>query len=570
MARAYFGRLKPGDPEISQVWERLNTEPPSLIACDVETRSLKDLTVLGLAIATPEGHAFYCDIYEPTLPWHLLFTDKITKIWHNAPFDMAKETLGAFKVDVTNIEDTVVVMRLIPEIGNTLEEASQFVRTQARNMGDVLHEHNVTICDNLPWPVLAEKCATDALATMQVWQKFRPLVNDEYYRTQSKFQKRLIQMSYRGIRLDQDRVTAIDRELESNLLLFNNIARRHGFNPYSPKQVAQILNHRGYYLPTNRNGAPSTTEETLREIPDALAQLTIVCRKYNKLHSTYIHKWKDKERAYTHYRMDAATGRTSSSNDNLQNTPTGQRGGDIVPKAGSVRSVFIPDTEYGTHWDLAQIELRVLAYLSGDKILQAVLNDPARDFHAETQKLYGIFSRVQTKNINYGITYNGSDYEIAIGAGITDLDVVRRARYLFAKTFPVCWDYMQRQQADALRDMQVTTMFGRVLRIDQGRGNLSEKHIRNCGINWPIQGTAAEAFQRIALAVEADIPHENWLAQTHDDFWNNGVWKLSKELEHILPFWTPIELEHVTRFSGELAPCCSLAKELGKECVNAA
>ena len=77
-------------------------------------------------------------------------------------------------------------------------------------------------------------------------------------------------------------------------------------------------------------------------------------------------------------------------------------------------------------------------------------------------------------------------------------------------------------------------------------------------------------FQRIALAVEADIPHENWLAQTHDDFWNNGVWKLRKELEHILPFWTPIELEHVTRFSGELAPCCSLAKELSKECVNVA
>ena len=568
MARAYFGSLLPGDPEITHVFEKLTSEPPPYFACDVETRSLKDKTVLGLAIATPEGHAFYFDIYEPTLPWHLFFDPDITKIWYNAPFDTAAEALGRWHIDITNMDDAIIAVRLIPDIGNSLEEATMHTRTQTRNMGDVMREHNVTICDNLPWPVLAEKCGRDALGTMEVWHKFRPQVTDEVYHTMNEFQKRLIAMSYQGIKLDEERVTQIDVELEANLLFYESLARRHGFNPYSPKQVAQILNHRGIYLQPNRNGAPSTTEETLREIPDALAQLTIVCRKYNKLHSTYIHKWRGQERAYTHYGLGAATGRTTSSDDNLQNTPTGQRGGDIVPKAGTVRSVFIPDTTYGTHWDLKQIELRALAFLSGDLVLQAVLNDPTRDFHGETQKLYGIYSRVQTKNINYGITYNGSDLEIAIGAGITDLNIVRRARYLFAKTFPVCWDYMQRQQAIALRDMQVTTMFGRVLRIDQGRKGLSEKHIRNCGINWSVQGTAAEIFQRIALAVESYIPTEYWLAQTHDDFWNNEVWKLGKELEHTVGFWTPIDLEHVTRFSGELAPCCSKAKELKKECIN--
>lgn len=568
MARAYYGKLLQGNPEITRVFDSLESDPPKLIACDVETRSLTDQTVLGLAIATPEGHAFYFDIYEPTLPWPLFFRPDITKLWHNAPFDLAKEALGRFRVNTENMGDTVVVMRLLPDIGNTLEEASQYVNTQARNMGDILSEHKVKTCDLLPWFVLAEKCATDALATMEIWQKFRPLVDNEYYEVQNKFQKRLIQMSYRGIKLDKERVRNIDRELEANLLLYNNLARRQGFNPHSPRQVAAILNSRGYFLPTTRSGAPSTSEETLRYIPDALAQLTIICRKYNKLHGTYIHKWKGFDRAYTHYRMDAATGRTSSYRDNLHNTPTGQRGGDIVPKAGSIRSVFIPDTEFGTHWDLKQIELRVLAYLSGDTELQAVLNDSTRDFHAETMKLYNIFSRVQTKNINYGITYNGSDQEIAIGAGISDLNIVRRARYIFSHTYPVCWAYMQDQQAIALDTMQVTTMFGRVLRIDQGNKGLSDKHVRNCGINWPIQGTAAEVFQRIALAVESYISSENWLAQTHDDFWNNGVWKLSKDLEHIVPFWTPIELKHVTRFSGELAPCCSKAKELGKECTN--
>ncbi len=569
MARAYFGDLLPGDPEIKRVFDSLEPNPPKLIACDVETISLTDQRVLGLAIATPEGHAFYFDIYEPTLPWPLFFRPDITKLWHNGPFDLAREALGKFKVDTENMGDTVVVMRLLPDIGNTLEEASQHVRTQARNMGDVLREHSVTTCDQLPWAVLAEKCATDALATMQVWQKFRPQIDNEYYEVQNKFQKRLIQMSYRGIKLDKERVRLIDRELEANLLLYNNLARRQGFNPHSPRQVAAILNSRGWFLPTSRSGAPSTSEETLRDIPDALAQLTIICRKYNKLHGTYIHKWKDLERAYTHYRMDAATGRTSSYKDNLQNTPTGQRGGDIVPRAGSVRSVFIPDTEYGTHWDLAQIELRALAYLSGDLELQAALNDPARDLHKETMILYNIPSRVQTKNVTYGIVFNGSDYEIAIGAGISDLNVIRRAKYAFAKAYPQCWAWMQAQQEIALQTMRVTTLFGRVLRIDQGNKGLSEKHVRNCGINWPIQGTAAEAFQRIALAVEADIPSENWLAQSHDDFWNNGVWKLSKDLEHIVPFWTPIELEHVTRFSGELAPCCSKAKVLKKKCVNA-
>ncbi len=254
MARAYFGTLSPGDPEIARVFDSLESNPPKLIACDVETISLTDQRVLGLAIATPEGHAFYFDIYEPTLPWPLFFRSDVTKLWHNAPFDLAREALGKFKVDTENMGDTVVVMRLLPDIGNTLEEASQHVRNQARNMGDVLREHSVTTCDQLPWQVLAEKCAVDALATMQVWQKFRSQVDNEYYEVQNKFQKRLIQMSYRGIRLDQERVRLIDRELEANLLLYNNLARRQGFNPHSPRQVAAILNSRGWFLPTNRPG----------------------------------------------------------------------------------------------------------------------------------------------------------------------------------------------------------------------------------------------------------------------------------------------------------------------------
>ncbi len=549
--KAYFGRYATGNPRIREVYQDLFSSPPSMVALDIETPSVKINEPIGIGIATPLGDAFYFDISDPGLPWHLVQDNphvKVRKVWHNAPFDLAWEALGKYGADIVNIDDSVILCRMLPHVDNTLEYASQWVQTQTSNMGDVLARYGAKFVTELPFEVVAEKCCRDALATMEIFQKFKPQIDSEYYEFERKFLVKLMQMSFRGLLLDKPRVIAIDRELEADLLLYKGSAQSLGFNPLSPQQVAISLNAEGYFLPPKRGtNAPDTSEEVLEKIPHPIAQLTLLVRKYNKLHGTYIHKWLNKERVFTHFFADAATGRTSSKDENIHNLPTGTRKGHIVPKAGKVRSVFIPDEEWGTKWDLNQIEVRSLAHLSKDKNLQAVLNDPNRDLHLETQDFGKLESRVQAKNVNFGIIYNGSDKEIAKGASTNNLSMIRYVREQWQLRYPDAWAWMLESQELALENLSVPTLFGRELDVTQ-KGDNYEKHLRNRGINYRIQGTTAEIFKRIFLAVCEVIPEDKHLSQIHDEGWHNGKWEIPEEIQHIMPFWTPIEYEHVKRF----------------------
>lgn len=549
--KAYFGRYPNGDPRIEEVYQDLFSSPPSMIALDIETPSVKINEPLGIGIATPLGDSFYFNISDPGLPWHLVQNNphvKVRKIWHNAPFDLAWEAMGKYGADIINIDDSVIICRMLPHVDNALEFASQWVQTQTSNMGNVLNQYGVKLVTELPFEVVAEKCCRDALATMEIFLKFKPQVDAEYYEIERRFLVKLMQMSYRGLKLDPDRVQAIDKELEADLLLYKGSTQSLGFNPLSPQQVAISLNAEGYFLPPKRHtNTPDTSEEVLEKIPHPIAQLTLLVRKYNKLHGTYIHKWVGKERVFTHFFADAATGRTSSKNENIHNLPTGDRKGHIVPKAGKIRSVFIPDEEWGTKWDLSQVELRALAHLSKDKNLQAVLNDPNRDIFNELQTFMHLESRVQTKNVAYGIVYNGSDEEIAKGANTNNLDLIRQARRIWKEQYPDTWAWMIESQELALTNLSVPTLFGRQLDVTM-KGDNYEKHLRNRGINYRIQGTAAEVFKRIFLAVCEVIPEDKHLSQIHDEGWHNGKWNIPEEIQHIMPFWTPIETTHVRRF----------------------
>ena len=547
--KTYFGSHPPGSHLIKQAYDDLFSSPPGIVALDVETVSLKDRRVLGIGIATPANDSFFFDIFDTGMPWHLIQPSPTKKVWHNAPFDLSWEVLGKFGADIENIEDSIILTRMMPAIPNELRYASQFVQTQTEDMGDVLARGGVTRVIDLPWLVVAEKCCRDALATMQVFLKLRPQVSTEYYETERKFLVKLMKMSHKGIKLDKLRVEEIDRELEANLTIFMGTAQSLGFNPRSPEQVAIVMNSLGYILPTNKDtGRPMTGEETLEHIPEPEAQLTILARKYSKLHGTYVHKWLKKDRAFTQFKTDAVTGRTTSSGENLQNIPTGQRRGDIVPEAGSIRSCFIPDTPEGTKWDCSQIEYRVLAYLSQDKEMMAIFDDPLRNIHRETQHALKLTSYIDSKTFGFAMVYGGDNAVISKNTGIQDLARIEEFKRGWRLKFPQAWDWIVTQQAEGLRTLRVRTMFGRELNLTDTPQAMSEKHLRNCAVNWPIQGTAAELFKRVINALDTVIPIGDLLSQTHDDSWTNGVHEIPKEVEHLSPLWTPIEVEHVRRF----------------------
>ena len=559
----YYGPLAAGHPDIPLIHQRLIDSPPKYIACDIETVSLKDQTIVGMGIATEDGHSFYYD--ATNLPMHFINSGSTRKVWYNAPFDLAREGLGQISgssVDLDNIDDAIILVRMLPGVGNSLEEASRMGYTHARSMKDVLKEYKckTTLELNAIDPgIVALKCCEDALATMEIFLDLRKTVDAEYYEAERRFQSILLKMSHRGILLDHDRVVAIDNELEAGLATLQKTVDAMGFNPLSSKQVIAKLHSEGVFIPYKNKYTReiSTDKETLAKIDHVVARLTLMYRKYNRLHSTNVHRWLSQTRVYSHFRMDAVHGRTNSVNENVQNIPTGHKPDDIRPKAGSVRSVLIPDYvdtnghRVGTKFDLSQIELRILARLSGDKAMQEIFNSPDGDLHGETHQDTGLPSRTLAKNVNFGMVYGGSPEILGQFTGITDLDIIRNIITRWRTKFPTAWGWIEDQRKEGLRTTRVETMYGRKLNLLSSRAsNDSDKHIGNCAVNWPIAGTAAEIFKRIGNSLSTwGIPDSDLVSQVHDEFWLDGPHHLPKDIEHTIPnLWTPIEQTQVERY----------------------
>jgi len=551
MARAYLGRYDNQPDKIQEAFRALWTEPPPFVALDAETVSLKNRRVLGVGIASPVGDAFYFDWDEPEFPYHLLMPSPIKKIWHNATFDLSWEVLGRWGADIDNIEDTAIITRLM-NIPTRLEEAAFYTQHNTQSAPSLLAKYKVKNMDELPWEALANKCLQDVQVTLDLYTKYRSQVSDEYYEVERKICSMLLHMSHRGIKLDKELVNLIDHELENNTRFYVSTCKDLGFNPHAPAEVGYVLGAQGVVLPFNRKRTqPIVDKNVLEQVDHPWAALTLLARKYNSLYKR-VHKWKGKDRAYGHFHMEAATPRITSEKENLHNLPTGQRPGDIVPSAGPVRRVFLPDADKFTVYDLSQIELRVLQYLSGDKYMGRILSLPKNqggDIHIATQIELGLPSKVMAKNFNFGSIYGGGVEEVSKFTGIRDYDFLRTKQEQMRHLWPEAFRWIDRQRMQGLMDMEVETLYGRKLTLytEGGRG-ASDRHIMNCAVNYPIQGSAAEIFKRGLIEVNKEVPIEDFILNVHDEQLLNGAYTIPKELEWLAGFWTPFEVKYVERW----------------------
>jgi DNA polymerase I-like protein with 3'-5' exonuclease and polymerase domains len=584
MAVFYFGDLPPGDSRRREVYERLWKSPPAICSIDVETVSIADRTPLGFAIALPDNNSFYFDMWEQGVPWHSFLPSSIEKVYQNAPFDVGYDCLGMYGADIDNIHDTVILTRHL-NIDTELSLVSEDVYNTTWGMGTYFEYYGVKRVLDLPKEALAEKCCRDALVTLDAWFKYRPLVSDAYYNKERKFMISLLHMGKRGVKLDQERLKAIDKELETDLDLYLGYCSALGFNPNSGEQVAYILSTQGIQIPYKRGKSKPTVDDWfLSSINHPWAAMTRVARRYNKLHGTYSHKWLGQDRVRSHYRSDALSGRVKSAGDNFQNIPTGAKPLDIVPKAGPIRSVFVPDDEgpqfyngvdpamhdalcscgnpmqpHFTKFDDSQIELRCFAYMAEDEEMQFFLNyvrdhpnEPAPpDFHTETQRAIGAPTRRQSKVMVFGgLLYGGSDNIIMKNTGIRNLKAIQYARAAFNYRWPKSAAYIERAQQEALRTMEVVTLQGNVIRLDRSRQALTDKHVMNMGVAIPAQASAAEIVkdQFNFLVAEKYVPIDLLSTMIHDEGWINGVFELpSNEMANMSSLWTPIEWKLMTR-----------------------
>ncbi|MBW3734351.1 DNA polymerase I [Aeromonas dhakensis] len=307
------------------------------------------------------------------------------------------------------------------------------------------------------------------------------------------------------------------------------------FNLSSPKQLGEILFTK-LGLPIIKKtpkGAPSTAEEVLVELAETyeLPQLLMEHRGLAKLKSTYTDKLPlmikpQTGRVHTSYHQAvAATGRLSSTDPNLQNIPVRNEQG------RRIRQAFIPCAGYKlVAADYSQIELRIMAHLSGDQGLLTAFAE-GKDIHKATAaEVFGVALEAVTsdmrrsaKAINFGLIYGMSAFGLAKQLGIGRAEA-QKYMDLYFERYPGVLEYMERtrQQADA--QGYVETLFGRRLYLPdiKSRNAGLRKAAERAAINAPMQGTAADIIKRAMINVDGWIrgiedQSIRMLMQVHDE-----------------------------------------------------
>ncbi|MCX8006948.1 MAG: DNA polymerase I, partial [Coriobacteriia bacterium] len=346
----------------------------------------------------------------------------------------------------------------------------------------------------------------------------------------------LVRMEEAGVGVDTKVLDALAAEAaESIERLRNEICELAGFefNPDSPKQLAEALFEK-LQLPAGKRTKTgySTDASVLQALAPAypIAAKVIEYREVAKLKSTYIDALPrlvgaDGRLHTTFNQTVAATGRLSSSNPNLQNIPVrsalGQR----------IRAAFVPARpgDLIVSADYSQIELRVLAHLSGDEgLIEAFAS--GRDFHAATAaRVFGVEPdavtpemRRRAKAVNFGIVYGQSAHGLAESLGISRAEAQEMIDRYFA-AYPAVRGYLDQLVADAHATGYAVTMFGRRRPIPELKS--SNFNLRSFGertaMNHPMQGTAADIMKLAMIEVDRRLREEGFAStlvlQVHDE-----------------------------------------------------
>jgi DNA polymerase-1 len=325
-----------------------------------------------------------------------------------------------------------------------------------------------------------------------------------------------------GIRVDGAALLAQSHRIESELATRSRqIFELAGeeFNINSPKQLSEILFEK-LKLPalkrTGKTKTASTAVEVLEELAltNELPRLILEWRALQKLKGTYVDALPqlvhpDTGRVHTCFNQAvAATGRLSSSDPNLQNIP-------IRTELGrEIRRAFIADPGHVLiSADYSQIELRVLAHLSGDETLAAAFRNN-EDIHDQTAaKVFGSESglsrhelRRRAKIVNYALLYGKTAFTLAKDIGVTQQAAQDFIEAYFAG-FPAVRGFIDRVLADARRTGSVKTLFGRRRLVPEltSRNGQIRAAAERVTVNMPIQGTAADILKRAMIDLHAAL-----------------------------------------------------------------
>ena len=347
----------------------------------------------------------------------------------------------------------------------------------------------------------------------------------------------LLSMEECGVLLDRDMLTKQSGALAKTMAKLESSAHELAGGPFnlgSPKQLQEIL-FGELGLPVIRKtpkGQPSTAEDVLQELAGEydLPRVILEYRSVSKLKSTYTDKLPDQISASTgrihtsYHQAVAATGRLSSTDPNLQNIPI------RTPEGRRIRQAFVPpDGNVLLAADYSQIELRIMAHLSGDEGLLGAFQDD-RDVHAATAaEVFDLDPdavtadhRRSAKAINFGLMYGMSAFGLGKQLGISRGEAQEYVDLYFDR-YPGVKQFMDDIREKARGEGFVETEFGRRLYLPEinDRNVQRRQYAERSAINAPMQGTAADIIKRAMIAAQdwllSSKAPARMIMQVHDE-----------------------------------------------------
>ena len=526
------------------------------VCFDTETTGLDMFTsdLVGLSFCFIAGEAYYVslpenkeDAKEILHEFKAFFeNDRIEKIGQNIKFDLLMLTQYGIKLK-GNLFDTMIAHYLVqPELRHGMDYLAEIylnyrtihfedlVGTKGKNQADIRSVDLKKLCD------YAAEDADVTFRLKQILEKELKANNLEklFYDIEMPLMKVLATMEHTGVRLDTEALYQSSEILTSDMLNLEkeiHTLAGYDFNVSSPMQVGEILFDRlklDDKARKTKTGQYSTSEDVLEKIQSKhpIIGKILEYRGLKKLLSTYIDALPQlistvTGKVHTSYNQTVAvTGRLSSTNPNLQNIPIR----DAIGK--EIRKAFIPDADsVFLSADYSQIELRIMAHLSGDVNMMDAFNN-GLDIHTATAaKIYKIplddvttEMRRKAKTANFGIIYGISVFGLSDRLGIPRAEAKDLIDGYFL-TYPDVKKYMETSILKAREMGYVETLFGRkrtLPDINSQNGVVRGFAERNA-INAPIQGTAADIIKIAMVHIQNEIEHKNLQAkmtmQVHDE-----------------------------------------------------
>ncbi|AFR01409.1 DNA polymerase I [Pectobacterium carotovorum subsp. carotovorum] len=533
-----------------------------VFAFDTETDGLDTLTanLIGLSFAIKPGEAAYLPLAHDYLDAPeqldrtkvlalfkpLLEDEKLLKIGQNLKFD--KGVMQRYDIDLRGIAfDTMLESYVLDSVAGRHDMdslAERYLSHKTITFEEIAGKgKNQLTFNQIALEQAGPYAAEDADVTLhlhqKLWGKLQPHADlcQVFQTIDMPLVPVLSRIERTGVLIDPAILAEHSKELTIRLAELETQAYElagEEFNLSSTKQLQGILYEKQKLpiLKKTPKGAPSTNEEVLAELAldYPLPKLILEYRGLAKLKSTYTDKLPlminpATKRVHTSYHQAVtATGRLSSSDPNLQNIPVRNDEG------RRIRQAFIAPKGYSiVAADYSQIELRIMAHLSGDKgLLNAFAN--GLDIHRATaSEVFGIAldkvtseQRRSAKAINFGLIYGMSAFGLSRQLNIPRSES-QKYMNLYFERYPGVQDYMERTRQQAAEHGYVSTLDGRRLYLPDihSRNAMARKGAERAAINAPMQGTAADIIKKAMIAIDdwlqKDTPKVKMIMQVHDE-----------------------------------------------------